>query len=565
VTYDLVSSGQNALEVIRLQERSVLAFDYRTFREDYERAKAEASRLREGLEGYKIDLQLSTFRPPRSKKVERQQKGRQGWRPRRSRSALERDTFLRALGEGLRSRKAISDAAVQKALRGRRRRWRELFTDYASWQREHPEYPSARDYEELKRAHMASREWRGAVAEMLADYNVARTHVEQFRQPFEESEKFTGDYELINSYFYQTSNRRYQAQHFWPSVVSDKEIKGLTRETDLRTYRQRWFRVLDEDLLELQDLVGVDISSSQTQILATLLGIKKLERLSMRGEGPKARPFKEYLAALAWRMHTTRKRGLLYRGYLEPKDNQCDARLVELVKSLWMETLYGSKPIVVVDRQRQDPRTYGPGWSARSASQFLKSVPGFKEVNRFFYACRRLAKRAVDRGAGGVIFEDPFDGEWVVWNPLDRKDQAISVGEDYKIVIRVPQAEPDGTYRLNVPALARKVAPCLVHMLDAFFSGLEMKELNAFGVATFVAIHDCWLVPPVVEGRDGREVLKEAIDRAAVNWYAGLGPVYRDLERHLGDDPTYGGLVRSIHETWQKRRAAGYTPKFAYK
>jgi hypothetical protein len=102
------------------------------------------------------------------------------------------------------------------------------------------------------------------------------------------------------------------------------------------------------------------------------------------------------------------------------------------------------------------------------------------------------------------------------------------------------------------------VAPCLVHALDAAYSGFVMRELVARGVRDFVAIHDCWMVP------SGRVAdLEAAMGAAGEPWLRSLGAVYDAVEPHLED--AYRLLWLAARATWAQRVAEGRWPSFLAK
>jgi hypothetical protein len=218
---------------------------------------------------------------------------------------------------------------------------------------------------------------------------------------------------LIKSRFFRAINRRFHAAHFWPECVSGKldqmdRWESLARHLRRRVRektspRDRWFGFPDPHYgFEGARLDGRDVSSSQTQILAILLGLDELERLA----GPAAdKSFKFYLAEEVWRAHRE-GRLPLRDGFAGPTD------LVQMAKTLWTRVLYGGKLREIV--------WDNPGWIAgdppkeqypaavseaeRHLSHFLESLPwhgkrGDRQVGDFFHACRRIARVAITRGS----------------------------------------------------------------------------------------------------------------------------------------------------------------------
>src|SRR5262249_4880561 len=164
----------------------------------------------------------------------------------------------------------------------------------------------------------------------------------------------------VKSGFYRLINRRYQPRHFRPSEARTeldwKEPEPGARPAPsyrgygpryeriwrplLTSARARWWVIegghpdFDEDGLKTcqVDLVGVDVSSSGTQILAVLLGLEELEQHASSTE-PR---FKRFLAKHAWDTLTPPTRAR-YEG-------PDDAKLIEAVKQFWMKVMYGASP-----------------------------------------------------------------------------------------------------------------------------------------------------------------------------------------------------------------------------
>jgi hypothetical protein len=135
--------------------------------------------------------------------------------------------------------------------------------------------------------------------------------------------------------------------------------------------------------------------------------------------------------------------------------------------------------------------------------------------------------------------------------------------------------QPDpksGDYPVDRAELRRRIAPCLVHMLDAYFASLVIEQLAARGVRDFVSIHDGWLVPEYIRDlrRDGgwlrgMTVLDDCLAAAGREWLQGLGVVYGRLGHYLANDTSYGEAVRGWEARWRARLDAGRWPTFAAK
>jgi len=255
----------------------------------------------------------------------------------------------------------------------------------------------------------------------------------------------------IRSAFYKVLNRRYQAAHFWLTqvtgrkdqvgrqMIADETANAVRRgeETFPSWYvspRARWFQaminrraskehwpataILMKQMpgLTPSSLVSMDISASQTQLQAVLLGLDDMEQDAVLSR----RPHKEALAERAWAAHgaeqplerieadrekalkieTRRYRleckkvqtdlvenhvialaviekhkmlvanieaklnaiaspyGPLLIGY----KNARDSRLIEMMKNLWMVLGYGETINGILRKQAKDPDRYGQGW-----------------------------------------------------------------------------------------------------------------------------------------------------------------------------------------------------------
>jgi hypothetical protein len=167
-----------------------------------------------------------------------------------------------------------------------------------------------------------------------------------------------------------------------------------------------------------------------------------------------------------------------------------------------------------------------------------------------------------------VVFRDPFDGSRVRWNPVARVDVSLS-DFGHKLIVGLPgkltkerefvEAKPNinGDYPVHLGELAKMVTPCLVKVLDAYYSSLVMERLAERGISSFVGIHDCWLVPEKVEIegtiRNGSDILEQVKDEVAGEWYKGLGCVYEDLLVYLDRDKEFGPFIRSAQARWRER------------
>ncbi len=586
--YNEVKLGEKSEELLRLQSRARLFLDVPTFKDDYEKERRNMKMLSRNLrDKYNIDPLLSSTKRWINKRGEKKEKI---W------SYLEQYVYYRSIEEGLAQKryKTKITTDIQHELTRSQKKWEKHFDTYLKWHRknrpEEGDFYTQLSIEDIIQAAIAAKEWRQRAMCLLSKYNRAQRHIHEYKTIYEQV-RDKSDQLPIHSGFIRIINRRYQPLHFWPTYVTSKnsniqedgqDSRSNTSEDKHNSYRKRWFKARHPKINKAIDLVGFDISSSQTQIIATLLGIEKLERLTME---PSGKSFKETMAEWAWKKHEDPDDKFKLNQNLGIVPNYAgptDKRLQELCKTLWMRVSYGSTVWSVVEDQKYAHETYGPGWTWLNAHRFLEYLyTEFPEVQIFLNACRRMAQLAYERDPySGVELTDPFDGAIVRWNPVDRED--VKVGNfGHKLIISLPrrvrkddglrEAEPNinGDYPLDPERLRKMVAPCLIHMLDAYYSSLVMKRLTTLGLIDFVGIHDCWLVPSkvIVDKAvcNGYTVLQKVMKEAAIEWYKGLGPVYEGLLRYLASDREFGAFIKNSQMKWKRRIEKGYKPVFLAK
>jgi hypothetical protein len=380
---------------------------------------------------------------------------------------------------------------------------------------------------------------------------------------------------LIKTAVQQDVNRRFSALHFWPPsagtslsageqwavTVQGKHGDTMTNVTLMETAeRARWFR-----FREAAETYGLDVSSSQSQIVAVLVGSDDLARISQTIDPP----LKKRLAQIAW------DSGLCPAGYAKP-DNE---RLVRFMKALWLRVGYGSEvsQVLIDTLADMDYVPDGFSWVERDEdgnllvkeaaeairTQLLRLIPGFGDLERFLGACQRVGQLADPYE--GVILVDPLDGEVVRWNEpaLEAENEPVSVGDKW-VYIRSPKGLRDerGDYPVAAAKLQQRIGPCLVHMADAFWNALVIEGLAERGVESFYAVHDLWAVPDTPEGR---KALHDSLAAAGEPWLRGLGPIYERLEHYLSKDPDrrQGEYARQLHQRWENRVARQDWPRFA--
>jgi len=380
---------------------------------------------------------------------------------------------------------------------------------------------------------------------------------------------------------------------FGPAAVSNKKRPPFGERL-----RSRWFRSTTG-----QPFIEEDVSSSQTQVLAYLLGDKDLEQIAS------TQSFNGYLAQRAWRDY---ERGSLkFKALIIPGDKYTgpdDSRLRALVKETWMRTLYGSQPYSIVKDQRNNQDEVGQGWDISNLKLFLETVPGWKTVNTFLNACQAIGMRD-DIKYGGVTFHDPFDRAKVRWHPAARTEKSVtanSTSGGFMFYIDAPTYPMEGgEFHVDDLKMRNCVAPRLVHMLDAALNALVIERLATVAKPglTFAAIHDAWVLAPWGDAavdltkapvefidelagddyipiwpdedeEDGRPIwvdvagevmsddlvvrgkllLRRALDEAAKDWFESLDPVYDDLIRYL-DDTEFSAFAHKIKARWERRLA----------
>jgi hypothetical protein len=236
--------------------------------------------------------------------------------------------------------------------------------------------------------------------------------------------------------------------------------------------------------------------------------------------------------------------------------------------------------------------TYGPGWNTdvfktggvnraeRCWQRFLASLPEWERtVSKFLDACQHLGREA--DWDGGITFDDPLDGSEVQWNPIRRAIDRVATGKHHVEVLRpgvtVRRRGEDGrmirrfTWRdpyVDSAKLANRVAPCVVHTLDAFFNALVLEGLNREGETNVVAVHDSWFVPLVHiyptrprESWSGEQLVEHCIENAGRPWLEGIGSVYGwFVDATLGTP--YRRFARELRRAWCARVAEKRWPRF---
>jgi hypothetical protein len=392
------------------------------------------------------------------------------------------------------------------------------------------------------------------------------------------------EYVEIKSAFYKHRTRRFQAVNVWPSEASSgDEIAmplspehqaailearvpwppemlaalrlppGTTRRVRYDSgdavptefavpQRVRWFHAppwfnpgfdkeaeWDPDATEW--FCGHDVSGSQAQILAVLMGLDDVEKQL------RAMPFKKLVATSARALHKDGKLRL-------PDEMLDNARLLEETAKIAMPLLYGATEHNLVLKMQRNPAKYGPGLDAPTLSVLFQETPVIVKLRLFLAVCEAVGAAAP---AAGVTVVDPLDGGTFTWNPPKRRKVQISSGA-FKLYCYPP------TGQISRKKLTRRIAPGLIQMLDALFASCVMLALRHIAaveqarVPALVAVHDAFLVP-----QSASHYLPAAIEGAGQLWLPNLGPVYEVLERHLPSDHKYGQVVCEWRAKWEQR------------
>jgi hypothetical protein len=445
---------------------------------------------------------------------------------------------------------AVTDAGTGQKREGTTSAWRRHLGEVLS------KVPKSERAELKRRAVALAREY---------DRSIGQAH--QLRGPMTRLldlvrvGKLGGDEEVaIYTRYVKLSNRRFQARDFWFSEVSGKAATEIAEEIDLQHYeddygieiavqtdrvasrRGRLFRVPasrpsderesiikqqfddPEDLAlagvptaDIQDLVGVDVSGSQIQIYAVLLGLQKLE------SELKKNPAKAIFAWRAWTKHKDPRDPFeLPDTYTGPRDE----RLQDAAKFSVMTWLYDSKPPVIAERLEDDGIELG---TAANLKLLLEDHELGLDViaTKWKPAMRRIAGRAyeADRYAGAML-TDPYDGQTFRLNPPKwsvPQDHRVAGTGDVRISAKVPAdttRNAAGELAARKQKMASTIGPSFIHMLDAMFAGFVIEGLAARNVRDVVAVHDAWYV-----AADAKRKLRDAIQAASVKAGAGArGP-----------------------------------------
>lgn len=579
--YNVVTLTSRSEKVLRMQEQVRLIFDIDAFKQDYLVTRRMVSVYRRRiLKKYEIKPDLSDVPRPRTviNRKTRRKNTKTIW------STRAAEVYYRSIELALKRIPASIEPDEREKTKPATKGWRSLtggrIKGLTAWLKAQGRSLPRRILPKTRKDKIAvdrqAADWRSQVRAELNAYDKHRLFLSTFGHIHEQVSEMSG-HKRISCRFSKMMNRRFKPLDFWPTYVSSKGPEeeslalanlipaALLPDPDLEPYRVRWFKVRNPLTKKVSNLAGKDISSSQMQILAFLMGDSKLEEVTTNP----ARSFKQWLADQLWKWNQKARDPLLsttlaVEGYKQhAENNEPDPRLQELVKELIMRVSYGSDPKTVELAQREDPGRFGPGWARDGAKRFLTRVwREFPVMARFLKACKKLADIAVKRSPyAGLNLTDPSDGALVRWNPIKIQQRRIKIDKmDAFIWQPIGRKNFEGDYPVDSRALRKKVAPCLTQLLDAYYSSLVMKHLRALGVTTFVGIHDCWLVP---EGQG--QLLDVAMKRAARQWYKGLGSVYAELRKYARFSANWKPFFVTASRKWRRRVNSRKLPQFRAK
>lgn len=561
--YDKIELNARSQRLVDIQEAVTLGFDTDEFKKDYDRAEVNLLMAIQKLQKFGVDPTLENT----------PQENKEGWT---IWSKRESDVFYRSIenaattttAEYRRENYGIKNPTetIRNLLLKEYTKHIRGFSNWLKTKRKTASTPHT--VEEFYELDEASSAWRKDVEMLLDQYDVARQHLSMFAHVYYRVQRKSG-VKLIRSKFCRLISKRFQPVHMWPTYVTSKNgfeeqqsgdvgnTKMAHNEASLASYRARWFCAPADVNGKNQKLVGFDISSSQMQIIATLLGDSVLESESMNPN----KSFKKGMAERVWAQRDTLlSASKAVRSYSGPDDK----RLQSLVKELIMRVSYGSKSGEVEKDERSHPGEFGPGWESGGATEFItKFNRDFPKIALFRQACKKVAIVVMELDEySGVRFHDPSDGAEVRWNPIRIANIPVRVKCSNNFVnIYIPDGliSKNGEFPVDGTKLARRVMPCLVHMLDAYYSALVMENLAKLEVKTFVGIHDCWLVP-----EEQLSLLVDAMTLAAKTWYQGLGPLYDDLLNYLRGTGKMESLISQAKEIWVERYSY-FVPQFQSK
>jgi hypothetical protein len=401
--------------------------------------------------------------------------------------------------------------------------------------------------------------------------------------------KLLGDYVPLKSAYYKHPTRRFQARNVWPSeqstsrelldvlsvprhAVVDGKVARIADTAFVATTPQRirWYKVRraapslaindpEVSSWDYDNLTGLDVSGSQAQILAVIMGLRDVER------DLREAPFKKLVVLSA--------RALQERGELRIPDGMSNPELEESGKTSMLR-LYGAEYKNIARGMKREPWLYGPGFDAEALETWFTKTSVVDALTGWLDVCRAVAANACEKSpTAGVEVEDILDGARFVWNPPKRRK--VQVSSAINLYVKAPKLDAKGEMIVDAAKLTRRVAPGLVHMADAAYAAVVIRSLHAAGIKDFVSVHDAFLVPDTAPCRAALRAIVGEIDEktrqviepgtAGAAWLPMLERIYDVLERYIPEDREHGPLVRSWRKQWHERCEAQDWPTFRVK
>jgi hypothetical protein len=159
-----------------------------------------------------------------------------------------------------------------------------------------------------------------------------------------------------------------------------------------------------------------------------------------------------------------------------------------------MPGLYGGRPSNIASDVCRDPDRYGPGLDTAGVKSLFAHDPVIRQLRAFLPVCEAVGRAACAANpTAGVTVVEPLDDVSFTWNPRKRVKRQVSSGS-FKLYVHAPVTR-DGSSVADQSKLIRRIAPGLIHMLDALFAAIVVVFLNEQGIRDVVAIHDAFLAP----------------------------------------------------------------------
>src|SRR4030095_4972362 len=109
---------------------------------------------------------------------------------------------------------------------------------------------------------------------------------------------------------------------------------------------------------------------------------------------------------------------------------------------------------------------YESGLDAANVKSLLEHDPTLSQLRKFLDICEAVGHAAYEVSkTAGVTVEDPLDRVSFTWNPPHRVKVQVAAGP-FKLYVYAPVLH-DNHPKVDEAKLVRRIAPGLIHMLDA--------------------------------------------------------------------------------------------------